>query len=278
MTHVQPGNETADIVATVIARRRSVRRYADTPIDNAVLERLVAAGIAAPSGSNSQNQRFLIIHDPEEILRIGHWRFVWPYRGTRREKIELDFPGGIVGLSKALIVVFADAAENDRRGNGEYHIWETLEIQNCAAAIENILILATAMGLASCWVSASETMNHTRLLTGYTWRKLFCGYAIPQSYKIQGMVLLGYPTTTDELGFPKGEQKHGATVWQSTERKALDHYLVKSAPSLTPSMRLPALDGVRLAVFSRLLSWSMALSRGLDLAIHRIEIGEQRKL
>lgn len=271
MMHVRPGDETADIVATAIARRRSVRRYADTPVDRAVLERLVTAGVAAPSGSNSQNQRFLIIDNPEEIMRIGRWRFVWPYRGTRREKIEDDFPGGIVGLAKALVVVFADAAENDRRGNGEYHIWETLEIQNCAAAIENMLILATAMGLASCWVSASEVMNHTRLLTGTTWRNLFSGYIIPQSYKIQGVVLFGYPTTADELGFPKGEQKHGATVWQSTERKALEHYLVRSVTPSTPPTQLKAVDSARLCVLSRLLSWSMAFTRLLDLAIHRIE-------
>lgn len=271
MIHVRPSNETADIVATVIARRRSVRRYADTPIERAILERLAAAGVAAPSGSNSQNQRFLIIDDADEIARIGRWRFVWPYRGTRREKIEDDFPGGIVGLAKALIVVFADAAENDRRGNGEYHIWEALEIQNCAAAIENMLILATAMGLASCWVSASEVMNHTRLLTGSTWRKLFSGYDIPQSYKIQGVVLLGYPTTADELGFPKGEQKHGATIWQSTERKALDHYLVQSVVPCTPAAQMRAIDSMRLRVLSRLLSWSMAVTRFLDLAIHRIE-------
>lgn len=269
--HVHPGDKTADIVATVIARRRSVRRYADTPVDRAVLERLVAAGIAAPSGSNSQNQRFLIIDDPEEIMRIGRWRFVWPYRGTRRGRIEEVFPGGIVGLAKALIVVFADAAENDRRGNGEYYIWEALEIQNCAASIENMLILATAMGLASCWVSACEAMNHTRLLTGATWRSLFSGYVIPQSYKIQGVVLLGYPTSSDELGFPKGEQKHGATVWKSTEREALECYLVQSVTPSTASVRMEAIDNVRLRLLSRLLSWSMALTRFLDLAIHRIE-------
>lgn len=269
--HVRLGEETADIVATVIAHRRSVRRYADTPVDRAVLERLVAAGIAAPSGSNSQNQRFLIIDDPDEIMRIGRRRFVWPYRGTRRERIEKDFPGGIVGLAKALIVVFADAAENDRRGNGEYYIWETLEIQNCAASIENMLILATAMGLASCWVSACEAMNHTRLLTGSAWRSVFSSYLIPQSYKIQGVVLLGYPTAVDELGFPKGEQKHGATVWKSTEREALERYLVQSLTPLTASAQMKAVDSARLYMLSRLLSWSMALTRLLDLAIHRIE-------
>ena len=142
-------SHTAAVVASVIAHRRSVRRFADRPIPRELLEQLVTAGIQAPSGSNFQNQRFLIIEDPEEINRIGKLRFVWPYRGTDRSRVEGRYPGGIIGLAKALIVVFADAQENDRRGTGEYYLWESLEIQNCAASIENILILATAMGWAA---------------------------------------------------------------------------------------------------------------------------------
>jgi nitroreductase len=271
MNPAPPCAATAEIVATVIARRRSVRRYADTPIDRTVLERLVEAGIAAPSGSNSQNQRFLVIDDSDEILRIGRTRFVWPYRGTQREKIETDHPGGIVGMAKALIVVFAEAAENDRRGNGEYHLWERLEIQNCAAAMENILILATALGLANCWVSASEPMNHTRLLTNSTWRKVFAGYAIPESCKIQGIVLLGYPTSTDELGYPKGERKHGATVWQSTERKPLEHYLLRPLTVAPAPKKLGQIRRLQLRMLSQLLCWCLSLCKRFDMVIHRIE-------
>jgi nitroreductase len=264
--------ETAAIVTTVIARRRSVRRFTDEPVSRDLLENLVLAGIQAPSGSNFQNQRFLIIDDAAEIEHIGKLRFVWPYRGAEKGKIETQFPAGIVGFAKALIVVFADAEENDRRGAGEYYLWESLEIQNCAASMENMLILATAMGLASCWISASEPMNHTRLLSGATWRELFAGYDIPLHYKIQGILLLGYPRDVDELGFAKGEKKHGATVWQSTERKPIEHYLVSKCSGVGTVAALPAVSRLKLKLLSVLLHRFLILIRIVDRAIHRIEI------
>lgn len=264
--------ETAVTVATVIARRRSVRRFADEPVPRGLLEQLVLAGIQAPSGSNFQNQRFLIIDDAAEIAHIGKLRFVWPYRGAERSKIEAQFPGGIVGLAKALIVVFADAEENDRRGSGEYYLWENLEIQNCAASMENMLILATAMGLASCWVSASDPMNHTRLLSGATWRELLAGYDIPLHYKIQGILLFGYPRDVDDLGFAKGEKKHGATVWKSTERKPIEYYMVSRRPDASTVAALPAASRLKLKMLSVLLHRFLILIRIVDRAIHRIEI------
>ena len=263
---------TAAAVASVIAHRRSVRRFADRPVPRELLERLVTAGIQAPSGSNFQNQRFLIIEDSEEIDRIGKLRFVWPYRGTDRSRIEGRYPGGIIGLAKALIVVFADAEENDRRGAGEYYLWESLEIQNCAASIENILILATAMGLGSCWVSATEAMNHTRLLTGTSWRKVFGAYDVAMTYKIQGIILLGYPRDIDELGFAKGEKKHGATVWQSTERRPFHHYVVGKRRGNTTVETVGAFSRWKLSIFSGLLRRLLRIVRALDRAIHRIEV------
>ncbi len=268
-------DSTAEIVATVIAHRKSVRRFADKPVPPEILDALVTAGIQAPSGSNSQNQRFLVVTEADEIERIGKLRFVWPYRGTERNKIEQRYPAGIVGLAKAIIVVFADAQENDRRGNGEYYLWERLEVQNSAASIENILVLATAMGLASCWVSAGEAMNHTRLLSGSTWRKVLRDYEIPPTYKIQGIVLLGYPLDVDALGFAKGEKRHGATVWQSTERKPLQHYLIGRHTVGSSIESTGGLIKWRLRTLSAMLQLLLRGVSVLDRAIHRIEMASR---
>lgn len=270
-------DETAATVATVIARRRSVRRFSDKSVPRDLLEQLVLAGIQAPSGSNSQNQRFLIIEDKAEIEMIGRLRFVWPYRGTAREKIGLQFPSGIVGLAKALIIVFADANENDWRGMGEYYLWEALEIQNCAASMENMLILATAMGLAGCWVSANEPMSHTRLLTDSTWREIFSNYDIPLHYKIQGILLFGYPCDVDELNFAKGEKKHGATVWRNTARRPLEYYLITKRRIDCHVSELSTMLKMRLRLLSNLLRFMLSLTRFIDRAIHRIEMRKLSK-
>ncbi|MDZ7685338.1 MAG: nitroreductase family protein [Gammaproteobacteria bacterium] len=161
--------EKAGIIRDVILQRRSSRTFVDKPVPRDVLLELVEAGIYAPSGSNSQNQRFLIVDDEEQIARIGAARHVLPYPTKARPTSEKrdKHPQGIVGRAPALILVFADTALNEKRPRGEDFIWDSINCQNCAAAIENILLLATAKGLATCWISASESMSRTRLTTGY---------------------------------------------------------------------------------------------------------------
>lgn len=260
-------------VQKAIWKRCSVRRFTDTQIQTDQISKLVEAGIRAPSGSNWQNQRFLVIDDADEIMRIGKSRFVWPYRNANMSKLKESHPAGIIGEATALIIVFSDSLSNDRRGNGEFYIWEALEIQNCAASIENILIMATAMKLASCWVSASDNMNYTRLFSGQSWRKLLSNYEIPNYFKLQGIVLLGYPTAVDEEGFPKGEAKHGATVFQSTERKPVDYYCIKSRKqNVSGDVEVSFIDRLLVRFLSRSLTLFQRASCWCDRKIHRVEI------
>ena len=264
--------QTAKLVEQVIKARRSVRRFQDRKIEQDLVEMILTSAIHAPSGSNWQNQRFLVIEDPAEINRIGAARFVWPYRNADPDKIKKTNPAGIIGHCKLLVLVFVDALENDRRGNGEYYLWESLEIQNCSASIQNMLIQATALGIASCWISASDGMSYTRLVSGQSWRQILSKYDIPETYKIQGIVAFGYPLKTDAEGFPIGEARHGATVWQSTDRKPLEEYLIglkrPDHPQVVGRQRLTV------RFYSSCIRFLLRIVRRLDIAIHRTEIGK----
>ena len=96
-------------VQTVIERRRSVRRYTDQAVSQQQLDVLVPAGINAPSGSNWQNQRFLVVDDQAEIARIGAARYVWPYPNSHAAHSRETNPAGLLGHAAALILVFVDA-------------------------------------------------------------------------------------------------------------------------------------------------------------------------
>lgn len=48
----------------VMRKRRSVRMFADTPVDQAVIEQIVRAAGSAPSGANKQPWRFVCVQDP----------------------------------------------------------------------------------------------------------------------------------------------------------------------------------------------------------------------
>ncbi len=54
----------------VVRSRRSVRQYLPGPVPRDVLERIVAAGVEAPSGCNLQLREYLIIDDPQLMDRI----------------------------------------------------------------------------------------------------------------------------------------------------------------------------------------------------------------
>jgi nitroreductase len=265
--------ERIDHVKQALICRRSVRTFTDQKIENDILEDLIEAAKYAPSGSNWQNQRFLVVADPVEIEKIGKIRFVWPYKSANVAKVKQSHPAGILGHGTALILVFADAAKNDARGNGEYYIWETLETQNCSASIQNILTMATAHGLGSCWVSASEKMNYNRMLSGQTWRAALGDYDIPPSYKMQGVIVLGYPKSYDEAGYAKGEKKHGATNWVSTERHENDHYLVKKRDreKSTPEVSLSGVESLVVKCYAKLIKFLLKGVRFADKKIHHLE-------
>jgi nitroreductase len=261
-----------EMLRQVITHRRSCRKFKSEQIPMSDLWELAEAGVWAPSGSNAQNQRFLVIDDRKEIERIGELRWMVSYT-TRLSDAELKerFPYGLIGGATALILVFADAALNNCRNNGEYYLWETLETQNCAASVQNILLMASAKGIGSCWVSATEHMNYSRLLTGHNWRQVLHGYDLPPSCKIQGLIMLGWPVSTDEFGYPRGEGMHGV-VNQPTARGPLDQYLVKRTGAGSAVARPRRMWRVRL--LRRGIEVLLRMVAYLDRRIYRLEIGE----
>lgn len=266
-------NSKIESVRDSLTRRRSVRTFTDQKIENDILEDLIEAAKYAPSGSNWQNQRFLVVTDPEEIEKIGKIRFVWPYKAANVAKVKQSHPAGILGHGAALILVFADASKNDARGNGEYYIWETLETQNCSASIQNILTMAAAHSLGSCWVSASEKMNYSRMLSGQTWRDALSDYEIPPSYKMQGVIVLGYPKSYDEAGYAKGEKMHGATNWVSTERQDNEYYLIKKrvANSGLTENCLTGVESLLVRFYTKVIKFLLKVVRFADKKIHNLE-------
>jgi nitroreductase len=262
-------------VEEVIKKRRSSRAFTDEKLTEEELNRIIDAGIAAPSGSNSQNQRFIVVTNTEEIERIGKNRFVWPYKKADHAKIRSIKPAGILGNATALILVFADASVTEGRNMGEYYIWEALQTQNCSASIENMLIMSTAMGIGSCWVSASDKMNYSRMLSGKSWRQTLSDYEITPTMKMQGVVILGRPKQLDDDGYPVGEKLHGATVWRSVERQFREFYIVNKAKDIEVEP-LSFFEKARLRILSKLMSLVLAFMKVLDQRIWKIELQNER--
>jgi nitroreductase len=144
-----------------IFTRRSIRRYADRPIDAGEVEKLLAAAMAAPSAGNEQPWEFIVVTDKatrEEITRVH------PY-------------SQMLGQAPLAIVVCADKA----RSRYPVDYW----IQDCAAATQNILLAAASLGLGTCWLGVHpvpERVDGVRRLL-----------AIPEPIVPFAIVAVGHP-------------------------------------------------------------------------------------
>jgi len=114
-----------------ILERRSIRQFTDTDIPPEELEKLVHAGIWAPTAGNIQSWLFFCVTRPEQIHNI---QVVSP---------------GMLGNPKALICVCSDLDRAyDKAGKGG----KTLALFDCAMAAQNIMLRAHDMGIGSCVV------------------------------------------------------------------------------------------------------------------------------
>jgi nitroreductase len=113
-----------------IYKRHSYRgAFLETAIPRENLIKIVDAGIAAPSGKNAQTTSFIIVDDPALVDTIGRMHNLAAMHSMR-----------------ALIICVVD--ENPPA------IYEGNDfvVEDCAAAVENMLLAITALGYASVWI------------------------------------------------------------------------------------------------------------------------------
>jgi nitroreductase len=116
--------ETLEAILT----RRSIRRYTRDPISETALETVLRAAMHAPSAVNQQPWHFVVVDDRDLLDRIPDFH---PYSSFLRE-------------APIAIVVCGDL-ERDRLGASYW-------VQGCAAATQNLLLAAHAVGLGAVWL------------------------------------------------------------------------------------------------------------------------------
>jgi len=143
-----------------IQKRRSIRAYKDAPVTDEQVETLLRAAMAAPSAGNEQAWAFVVIRD----------------RG-RLDQCSDIHPHAAMCKSAALaIVVCGDLAREKYEG-----MW----VQDCSAAVENLLLAAANTGLGTCWCGI-----HPRADREQGFRKL-CG--LPEQVIPFALIAVGVP-------------------------------------------------------------------------------------
>jgi len=118
-------------VFDALAQRYSYRGpYRAQPVPRADLRRIVQAGLQAPSGKNGQTTRFIIVDDAELLSQIGR----------------LHASNTAVQQARAMIACLVD------RQPPPIYEGFSFQVEDCAAAVENMLLAITALGYASVWI------------------------------------------------------------------------------------------------------------------------------
>ncbi len=110
-----------------ILKRRSIRKFTDESISNELIEILLKSAMAAPSACNKQPWDFYVVKNKE-----------------LQEKLQKV--SRFSDMKSSLIIIVAG---NDKRSLN--HRINDFWIQDCSAAVENILLTATELCIASCW-------------------------------------------------------------------------------------------------------------------------------
>ncbi|MGC9453498.1 MAG: nitroreductase family protein [Phycisphaerae bacterium] len=144
---------------TAIHARRSVRKFRPDPVGREDLKRIVAAAVDAPSGCNAQLRQYIVVDDPELMDKLR------PYSHALES-------------APAAVVLLIDPKPTEF---GEF--W----VQDASAAMENMLIAATALGYGSCWVEGAIRRHEKEIA------KLL---GVPEPLRVWSVMPVGKPEET----------------------------------------------------------------------------------
>ncbi len=148
--------DTLDAIKT----RRSIRRFKEKEISDHDIKELLAAAMQAPSAGNEQPWHFVVIKERPFLEKIPS---IHPYASMAKE-------------ASAAILVCADPALEKYRG-----FW----VQDCSAAVENLLLAAHAKGFGAVWCGIYP--NDERMAP---FRKMF---GLPENIIPFALIPIGHP-------------------------------------------------------------------------------------
>lgn len=180
-------------VIETICTRRSVRAYLGRRVEPELLKTVVDCGLHAPSGHNSQSVRLFVITRPEMIAALNC--------AVQRELAAMEpLPGSVIGpavlrarkdgyhfIHGAPVLICAAAPRE-----GENSLAE------CAAAVENMLLAAHALGLGACWSNQLHWLSETSAV-----RALLALLGLSGDEAIFAALGLGYPASLAASVLPR---------------------------------------------------------------------------
>jgi len=150
----------------VVKKRYSCRNYSEKPVDRSIVLELLEIANMAPSACNEQNRQFVVITDEDDKKWMGEMNNQ-PFLAQAKVNIVVttklsqetvgDYLKSLVEWEMTLNGSDPTTVKVDKRMENEIkemrYKWM---VSDAAAAVENLLLAATDMGLATCWVGIMD--------------------------------------------------------------------------------------------------------------------------
>jgi nitroreductase len=196
-------------VFAAIRYRRSIRDYDPRPIEDWKLDMLLEAARLAPSSTNSQPWRIIVVTDPE-----------------LRKQISMATPGGInrhVWMENAPVVLALCTIKSNVQKFAQF-IGKNYQFVDMGIAGEHVVLVAAELGLGTCWVGWIDKKRLKRIL------------GIPATGELVLLITVGYPKNgsitaaemVEQFSTVEPRQEHGEIGIggiAANKRKSLDEII-----------------------------------------------------
>ena len=174
-----------------IKSRRSTRKFTEKEIEAEKLDQILEAGRYAPSGGNSQSTHFLVIQN-EDVLALLQNAVQQAFAAME------EYPG----MYRSMV----NSIRAAKKGNYVFHHHTPVlilcanrkdygnNIADVACALENMMLMANALDLGSCWINQLKWLNEDPEINDY-----LVSIGMDRLERVYGALAVGYPDTDDGL-------------------------------------------------------------------------------
>lgn len=152
----------------LLQSRRSIRKYTDEHISDETLEKILQAGLLAPSSRAIYPVELVAVRDKEMLRKLSECKAAG---------------AAMLKDADAAIVVVGDTAKSDA--------W----IEDCSITMTLMMLEATEQGVGSCWVQCRGRQTAERTSTGERIKSLL---DIPDNFGVLAILSLGMPAEEPE--------------------------------------------------------------------------------
>lgn len=150
-----------DLLETML-KRRSIRTYTGESLSQETIDKILHAGLLAPSSRNIQPCELVVVRDKETLVNLSKCK---------------KAGAGMLTNADCAIVVLGDTTRSD--------VW----IEDCSIVMTYMHLAATSLGIGSCWIQC-RLRDSFEMSAEHYMRDLL---RIPEQYGVLAILSLGMP-------------------------------------------------------------------------------------